>query len=244
MQRHGDPVVSFSGGESLISSPQVSHELKLAVADGLHLLEHGPLDTLSAGRRRQGAVEAPEAAGVQAVDEVLNAQREGTSGGAVSRDAIREPLVNKSVVLVSSFSAIEHNAENAAEAIVLIVQVNKVHLHVHVAAFNRVFAGRVHVELHHFEERGAAGVKGAGHVPVHFGSGKVDLKGVAFVVEGHAGVVAVVGGVDLDVVAPGGLARQVNGGLLAAQLAQIRPVGTVLGVVDGGGGGAKSEKRG
>ena len=228
----------------MLSSPQVGHELKLAVANGLNLLEHGPLDSLSAGRGRQGAVEAPEAAGVQAVDEVLDAEGEGAGAGAISRNAISEPLVNKSVVLVSSNSAVEHYTENAAKTIILIVQVNKVQLHVHVAAFNRVFAGRVHVELHHLEERGAAGVESAGHVSVHFGGGKVDLQCVTFVVERHAGVVAVVLGFDLDVVAPGGRARQVNRGLLAARLAQVRPVGSVLGVVDGGGGGAKSEKRG
>jgi len=96
----------------------------------------------------------------------------------------------------------------------------------------------------HFEERGAAGVKGAGHVSVHFSGRKVDLKGIAFVVERHASVIAVVGGIDLDVVAPGGRARQVDRGLLTARLAQVRPVGSVLGVVDGCGGGAKSQKRG
>jgi len=45
--------------------------MKLVLADGLNVLEDGPLDTLSAGRGGQGTVVGPESVRVDAVKESL-----------------------------------------------------------------------------------------------------------------------------------------------------------------------------
>lgn len=235
VERLHDSVVALATGEGRVASPEVGELSELGVADGLSLLEHGPLDSLGAGRGGQGTVEGPESVGVEVAQESLHVKVKRGTFAVGGGDAVGEHLRDEVVVGVAANLAIEENAEHGAEGSVL-VNVDEVHLEVAELAVDGVLTRRVHVELHSLEDALGLAVELAGHLTVlTWGVGQVDLEGVSSVGEGGVLVVNVVVKVNSDVVRGGGVAPEVDGRLLSAGGAKVTPVCTILGIVGSSG---------
>ena len=73
-----DSVVSVTAGEILLVGEVLGELLELRLADGLHLLDDGPLEALSARRRGEGALVGPVLRHVDSAHEVT----EGNLGRA------------------------------------------------------------------------------------------------------------------------------------------------------------------
>lgn len=83
--------------------------MKLVLADGLNVLEDGPLDTLSAGRGGQGTVVGPEVVLVDGVNESLEEDLNWCGICRILRKDWPE-LFDEEALAVTAFFSIEENA--------------------------------------------------------------------------------------------------------------------------------------